>query len=80
MNRIHEGTYGVVYRAQDQNTNHIVAIKKLKLAQGQDFPITSLREIAILKAVNHENIIKIHKISGNNERNRVFIVMEYMEH
>ena len=31
LNRIEEGTYGVVYRARDKKTQEIVALKKLKM-------------------------------------------------
>jgi cyclin-dependent kinase 10 len=57
-----------------------VAIKKLKLIEGNYFPITSLREIAILKSVQHENIVQVKKVCGNITRDRVYIVMEYMDH
>jgi serine/threonine protein kinase len=80
MNRIHEGVYGVVYRAEDIVNREVVAIKKLKLTEGNDFPITSLREIAILKSVQHDNIIKIKKVSSNATRTKVYIIMEYMDH
>lgn len=31
INKIGEGTYGVVYKARDKMTNEIVAIKKIRL-------------------------------------------------
>jgi len=44
LNRVEEGTYGVVYRAQDKQTGEIVALKKLKMDREKEgFPITSLR-------------------------------------
>ena len=49
MNRIEEGTYGVVYRARDKKTQEIVALKRLKMEREKEgFPITSLREINTL--------------------------------
>ncbi|ERL92153.1 hypothetical protein D910_09473, partial [Dendroctonus ponderosae] len=49
LNRIEEGTYGVVYRARDKRTNEIVALKRLKMEKEKEgFPITSLREINTL--------------------------------
>lgn len=56
-------------------TNNIYAVKKLKISEGADFPITSLREISILRSLDHPNIIKIARIAGSPERDRVFIVM-----
>ena len=47
--RIEEGTYGVVYRAQDKRTDEIVALKRLKMEREKEgFPITSLREVSTL--------------------------------
>ena len=80
MNKIHEGQYGVVYRAVEIPTGRILAIKKLKLVEGADFPITSLREIAILRSLDHPNIIKITRVAGSSEKDRVYIVMEYLDH
>jgi serine/threonine protein kinase len=52
LNRIEEGTYGVVFRARDKRTNEHVALKKLKMEkEKQGFPITSLREINTLLKV-----------------------------
>ena len=51
LNKIHEGVYGVVYRALDKLTNNVVAIKKLKIDREREregFPITSIREFNIL--------------------------------
>ena len=31
INKIGEGTYGVVYKARDKLTNQIVAVKKIRL-------------------------------------------------
>lgn len=52
LNRIEEGTYGVVYRARDKRTQDIVALKRLKMEKEREgFPITSLREINTLLKV-----------------------------
>ncbi|CAG2063532.1 unnamed protein product, partial [Timema podura] len=53
LNRIEEGTYGVVYRAKDLRTAEVVALKRLKMEKEKEgFPITSLREINTLLKVN----------------------------
>lgn len=80
LNKIHEGNYGVVYRALERPTNKIYAVKKLKMVEGGDFPITSLREISILRSLDHPNIIKITRVAGSQNRDKVYIVMEYLDH
>ena len=52
--RIGEGTYGIVYKAIDQQTQKIVALKRcLPHHQASDgFPITTLREIQILREIS----------------------------
>ena len=56
LNRIAEGTYGVVYRAREKTTNLIVALKRLKMEKEKEgFPITSLREVNTLLKVGYSN-------------------------
>lgn len=68
VQQIGTGTYGVVFLARDKQTNKEYALKQIKMAQEQDgFPITSLREVAILtqlrqKAVPHPNIVKLEEV------------------
>ena len=60
------GTYGVVYKAQSLKNNEFLALKKLESTDPkiiQDgFPITALREIKLLKQLNHPNILKLKEI------------------
>jgi len=56
--KLGEGTYGVVYRAVDRLTGDIVALKKVRVdAWEEGMPATALREISVLKEVNHDNIV-----------------------
>jgi len=44
MERLGEGTYGVVFRAKDTSTNSIVALKKIKLEnEDEGVPSTAMR-------------------------------------
>jgi protein kinase-like protein len=57
------GTYGIVFRARDKETNEIVALKKLKLDKEKaGFPITSLREIKTLLSLHHPNIVNVKEV------------------
>ena len=56
LNKIEEGTFGVVFRAECKRTKEIVALKRLKMDKEKEgFPITSLREINTLLKAQHPN-------------------------
>ncbi|KAG6471908.1 cyclin-dependent kinase G-2-like isoform X1 [Zingiber officinale] len=81
LNKIDEGTYGVVYRAKDKKTGEIVALKKVKMAKEKEgFPLTSLREINILLSFHHPSIVDVKEVVVGNSVDKIFMVMEYMEH
>lgn len=67
LNRIEEGSYGIVFRARDRDTGDVVALKKLKLDKEKNgFPVTSLREIYTLINVKHPNIVNVREIVMGN--------------
>eukprot|EP00741_Cyanophora_paradoxa_P006487 tig00001003_g6280.t1 len=81
MNRIDEGTYGVVFRARDKETGEVVALKKVKMEREREgFPVTSLREINILLSIHHKNIVNVKEICVGHNLDAIFMVMEFMEH
>lgn len=44
------------------------------------FPITSLREIAVLKNCRHTNIVDLLDVVVGKKRDGIFLVFEYLEH
>lgn len=44
------------------------------------FPITSLREINLLLKLNHENIVNVKEIVVGSNIDKIYIVMEYLNH
>ncbi|GFP88360.1 cyclin-dependent kinase g-2 [Phtheirospermum japonicum] len=81
LNKIDEGTYGVVFRARDKKTGEIVALKKVKMEKEREgFPLTSLREINILLSVDHPSIVDVKEVVVGSSLDSIFMVMEYMEH
>jgi len=81
LNRIEEGTYGVVYRAKDKRTQEIVALKKLKMEREKEgFPITSLREINTLLISQHVNVVTVREIVVGSNMDQIYIVMDFVQH
>lgn len=59
LSTIGSGTYGTVYQAKLEKSNKYIAIKKIKMdEESEGIPSTSLREICILRELNHENIVR----------------------
>jgi len=55
-----EGTYGKVRKARCRQTGEYRAMKQMKLGSQEDgVPSTAIREIAILKELAHENIVRL---------------------
>lgn len=80
LNRIGEGTYGIVYRARDLKSNEIVALKKVRMENEKDgFPISSLREISLLLDLRHVNIVLLKEVVVGRHLDSIFLSMEYCE-
>ncbi|CAG8626793.1 16411_t:CDS:2, partial [Acaulospora colombiana] len=71
-------TYGVVYKAKDKTTGRIVALKKIRLEEGEEgIPPTSIREISLLKeATKNENIVKLLDIVS--QERKLYLVFEFL--
>lgn len=63
LEKIGEGTYGTVYKALCHETGERVAIKRIKVSPEEDgVPSTALREISLLKALGHANVVQLHGV------------------
>jgi len=81
LHKIDEGTYGVVYKAKDKVTGDIVALKQVKLISTKEgFPVTALREINVLLSLDHPNIVNVREMVVGNTMDKIFMVMDFMEH
>lgn len=81
LNRINEGTYGVVYRARDNKSGEMVALKKVKMERERDgFPMSALREINVLLSLQHPCIVNVKEVVVGSNLDSIFMAMEYMEH
>ena len=69
VEKIGEGTYGVVYRARDRNTGMTIALKKIRLEQEEEgVPSTAIREISLLKELQHNNVVRQVLTSESEEQ------------
>lgn len=60
IEKLGQGTFGVVQKAKSKKDGLLVAIKQLiNHSAKEGFPITAMREITILKQLNHQNILTI---------------------
>jgi len=87
VEQVGEGTYGQVYKARSKETNEIVALKRVRMDNEKEgFPITAIREIKILKVLNHKNIVRLKEIvtseasDFNHGKGSIYMVMEYCNH
>lgn len=62
MEKIGEGTYATVFRAQDETTGKVVAVKEIRLNPEEGAPSTALREISFMRELSHPNIVKLLEV------------------
>ncbi|KAH9257989.1 hypothetical protein BASA81_003552 [Batrachochytrium salamandrivorans] len=77
-----EGTYGVVYKAMEiAKPSNIVAMKKIRLEQEDDgVPSTALREISVLRELEHPNIVRLIDVEHASTPNqRLYLVFEWVD-
>lgn len=59
LEKIGEGSYGVVYKAKHRLSGTLVALKKIRLeSEDEGVPATAIREISILKELDHDSVVK----------------------
>ncbi|KAJ2613869.1 serine/threonine protein kinase, CMGC, CDC2/CDK sub [Coemansia sp. RSA 1365] len=85
--KLGEGTFGEVHKAVHRATGAIVALKRVLMHNEKEgLPITAIREIKLLKSLNHPNIVSLsdmlvrHEASPSVQTPSVYMVFPYMEH
>ena len=79
IEKLGEGTYGVVYKARDKQTQEILALKKIRLdAEDEGVPSTAIREISLLKELQHPNIVHLKDVV--HSENKLHLVFEFLDH
>lgn len=64
---IGKGTYATVYKAVDLLSGTQVALKKIRLEKSEEgIPSTAIREISLLKQLQHDHVIKLYDVIHGN--------------
>jgi len=79
IEKLGEGTYGVVYKARDKTTNKFLALKRIRLeTEEEGVPSTAIREISLLKELSrHPNIVRLHDVVHSDQK--LYLVFEFLE-
>ena len=96
MTQVGEGTFGKVYKARNNTTNALVALKRVRMEAERDgFPVTAMREIKLLQSLRHDNVVRLHEMMVSNglfwcyflrtltdflRSGSVYMVFQYMDH
>ncbi|KAH0566306.1 hypothetical protein GP486_000277 [Trichoglossum hirsutum] len=87
LGKLGEGTFGLVHKARSKKTGAVVALKKILMHNEKDgFPITALREIKLLKMLNHPNILRLEEMAIERSKGEgrkkatMYMVTPYMDH
>ncbi|XP_009993137.1 PREDICTED: cyclin-dependent kinase 1 isoform X2 [Chaetura pelagica] len=77
IEKIGEGTYGVVYKGRHKTTGQVVAMKKIRLeSEEEGVPSTAIREISLLKELHHPNIVCLQDVLMQDSR--LYLVFEFL--
>ncbi|KAI3659877.1 hypothetical protein MP638_003377 [Amoeboaphelidium occidentale] len=78
IEKLGEGTYGIVYKAQNKETGTIVALKRIRLDdEDEGVPCTAIREIALLKELKHPHIVKLVDVLHTEKK--LTLIFEYLD-
>lgn len=78
IEKVGEGTYGVVYKGKDNRTGEIVAMKKIRLeSEDEGVPSTAIREISLLKELDDENIVRL--LYTLHYEAKLYLVFEFVD-
>lgn len=77
IEKIGEGTYGVVYKGRNKKTGLCVALKKIRLeSEEEGVPSTAIREISLLKELQHPNIVNLEDVLM--QECKLYLVFEFL--
>ncbi|KAI8096613.1 protein serine/threonine kinase [Halteromyces radiatus] len=78
IEKLGEGAYGIVYKAQNRETNEVVALKRIRLDNEEEgVPCTAIREISLLKELKDQNIVRLYDVL--HKERKLILVFEYLD-
>eukprot|EP00052_Salpingoeca_macrocollata_P023932 m.212302 g.212302 ORF g.212302 m.212302 type:complete len:400 (-) comp22147_c7_seq2:148-1347(-) len=85
LGRIGEGTYGVVYKtvrkkSLDKSVYALKCMKGMSPTALDGLSIAACREIALLRDLKHENVIRAQEIFLSNKSHEVCFLLDYAEY
>lgn len=79
IEKIGEGTYGIVFRAKRKDTGELVAMKKIRIEnEDEGIPSTAVREISILRELKHPNVVALNDIIM--EEDKLYLIFEFLSY
>ncbi|XP_076463898.1 cyclin-dependent kinase-like 1 [Babylonia areolata] len=79
IGKIGEGSYGVVFKCRNKDTQQLVAIKKF--VESEDDPLIkkiAMREVRMLKQLKHPNLVRLIEVF--RRKKRLHLVFDYVDH
>jgi serine/threonine protein kinase len=77
--KIGEGAFSSVYKAYDSKESRYLAIKIINKSNMKPDQINStLKEIAIMRQLNHPNIVKLYSYQNSSNSKYCFLFLEYV--
>nr|CCC91784.1 putative CDC2-related protein kinase [Trypanosoma congolense IL3000] len=78
IEKVGEGSYGIVYKCHDSETGRIVAMKRIALAVSDGgVPSTAVREVSLLRELSHPYVVRLLDVALSNSK--LLLIFEYME-
>ncbi|XP_058058343.1 cyclin-dependent kinase 2 [Anopheles bellator] len=78
LEKIGEGTYGVVYKATDISKQKCIALKRIRLdSETEGVPSTAMREISLLKGLKHHTIVELYDVAIIDTS--IYMIFEYLD-
>ncbi|KXN72003.1 negative regulator of the PHO system [Conidiobolus coronatus NRRL 28638] len=77
LDKLGSGTYGAVHKGLNRRTNQTVAIKVIQSSLEEGVTPTTIREVCLLKALHHPNIIPLYEVYISQQQ--LHLVFQYMQ-